>query len=351
MKRSLALLLTLCLLACIPARAELPLVYPEETVLCVMRLTDAQRRLSEYLYVPVLDGRRKIELPEGTRYDDVGPAMQCLMLTYPELFHLGRSYTISYWQYEPDLAISVTPEYRMDARTAAQLRGQLYEAALDMVSASPTAVGLHDALVSRVRYGGETEMRHTAVGALLEGTATCEGYAQALTLLYRLAGIPCGIVTGTGVDSQTGQAVSHSWNIMNLGGCSLIDATWNDQEGAGLNTHWYFGLSTAQMAADHTPDADMAVPACSEHAGWHYRKGRYALSQADVFAALQTLVETGEPLNLRIADDALYRAIAADPGALLDAYNEWCPEGSGFYGRYSYLFSDAQQCVIILRGE
>ena len=351
LKKLLALLLLLCMLPALPAQADLPLVYPEETVLCMLRLTDAQRRLAEVLYTPVLAGEEKIPLPEGTRYKDVGPAMQCLMLTYPELFHLGRSYTISYWQNEPDKAISVSPEYRMDARRAGQLRGQLYEAALEMIAVNPTAVGLHDALVARVTYGGTDDMRHTAVGALLEGKATCEGYSQALTLLYRMAGIPCGIITGVGVDSMTGWPENHSWNIINLGGYSLIDATWNDQEGAGLNTYWYFGLSSWQMAADHTPGADMSVPVCGDHAGWHVRMGACASSMEEVYAAVQRLAIYGTPLNLRITDAALYRAIVSDPGAVLDGYNDQCPEGYEFYGRYSYLFSDAQQCIIMQRGE
>lgn len=350
MKRRMALLLAaLLLLLCLPAQAELPLVYPEETVIPVMRLTNAQRRLADYLYMPVLEGQAQIDLPEGTRYNDVGPAMQYLMLTYPEMFHLGRSYRISYWQNDPDTAVSVTPEYRMDANSAIRLRSQMYEAALQMIDVNPTAVGLHDALVARVSYGGDVEMRHTAVGALLQGQATCEGYAQALTLLYRLAGIPCGLITGTGVDSITGVPSGHAWNIMNLGGYSLIDATWNDQEAAGLNTYWYFGLSTQQMAADHTPDADMDVPRCTDHAGWHRRMGGYASTRTEVFAAIQALALYGTPLNLRITDAALYRSIASDPSALMDAYNDWCPQGSEFYGRYSYLFSDAQRCMIIMR--
>lgn len=352
MRRILSLLLALALCAAaLPARAELPLVYPAETVISVLRLTDTQRQLAYYLYGPVLAGEEKIELPAGTRYDDVGPAMQCLMLDYPEMFHLDRTYTISYWQNEPEVAIAVTPSYRMDAQTAALLRRQLYAQAMEMVRADPTALGLHDSLVARVSYGGDAQMRHTAVGAILYGQATCEGYAQAMTLLCRMAGIPCGIVTGVGVENATGQASAHSWNILDLNGCTLVDVTWDDQEGARLNTRWYFGLSTAQMSADHIPDADMAVPPCYDHAGWQRATGRVAHNREDAFRAVQALVTTGDPLNLRIADPALYRAIASDTGAFLDAYNEWCPPGCEFYGSYTYLTCDAQQCIIMLRRE
>lgn len=352
MKRLLPLLLLgLCLLLPLTACADLPLPYQAATVISCMDLTPAQRALAEYLYRPVMAGEEKITLPEGTRYDDVGPAMQCLMLDYPELFHLGRQYSISYWQDEPDIAIAVSPRYRMDARTADALRQELYAQAQALVRQNGTAVGLHDALVERVTYGGDDDMRHTAVGALLYGTATCEGYAQGLTLLYRMAGIPCGIITGQAVDNATGQLGGHSWNIINLGGYSLIDATWNDQQGAGINTYWYFGLSSTQMGADHYPDADMTVPLCTDHANWHRLMGCLATTREDVFCALQNLVRTGSMVNLRIPDAALYWQIAADPGAFLDAYNAWASRDDGFYGRYSYMFCDAQRCFIIRRTE
>lgn len=349
MKRLLPLLVLLLLLCPLCAAAELPLVYPAETVISVVPLTQAQQALAEHLYAPILAGETRITLPEGTRYDDVAPAMKSLMMDYPELFHLHRSYTVSYYQNEPDVAIAVNPEYRLDAETADATRQAMYAAALEMIREDRTAEGLHDALLARMTYGGSTEMRHTAAAALLTGEATCEGYAQALSLLYRMAGIPCGMITGTAVNGTSGQPEQHAWSIAWLDGYTLIDATWNDQDRSGYNTHWYFGLSTAQMAADHAPDGDLAVPACGDQAEWHRQHGKLADSAAQVRQAVQRLVTAGETVNLRIADGALYAQIAGDTGAFLDEYNALCDEGCEFYGTYTYLTCDAQQCIILDR--
>lgn len=348
MKKLIAALLAAWLLWS-AAGAELPLVYPAETVISVMRLTQAQRELAAYLYVPVMAGAERITLPEGTRYDDVGPAMQSLMLDYPELFHLHREYTVSYLQSRPEYAVAVSPQYRVAPRTADGLRGQLYEAALALVRQGSTALALHDALIAGTVYGGDTELRHTAVGALLQGQATCEGYAQALSLLCRMAGVPCGVVKGTATDSMTSLQTAHAWNIIYQGGYSLTDATWNDQDGAGVNTRWYFGLSDGQMAADHTPDAEMDMPPCTDHAGWHRRTGRIAATREDCFLAVEALAISGEPVNLRVTDRALYREIAADPAGFLDAYNAGRSDDLAFYGRYVCLSCDAQQCLYIGR--
>jgi len=350
MKRILLIVLSILLMCPGMAGAEMPLVYPAETVISVVPLTRVQSALVSWLYGPVLEGQARIELPEGTRYDDVAPAMKVLMLDYPELFHLDRSYTVSYYQDEPETAIAVTPEYRMDAAHAEKVRAQMYASALEMIWQDRTALGLHDALVARVHYGGETEMRHTAAAALLTGEATCEGYAQALSLVYRMAGIRWGMISGTAVNGE-GRTENHAWNIAWLGGCTLIDATWNDQERSGYNTHWYFGLSGEQMAADHAVDSDLLVPLCGDQAGWHRQNGAVALTSGQVMQAVQRLAVEGTAVNLRIPDAALYQWITSDIGVLLDEYNTICPEGCGFYGSYVYLTCDTQQCLIIDRAE
>jgi hypothetical protein len=211
---------------------------------------------------------------------------------------------------------------------------------------STDPLALHDHVCDIVSYGGDTEMAHTAVGALLDGQATCEGYAQALTLLYRMAGIPCGVVTGTAVDSH-GRADRHAWNISDIDGYCLIDATWNDQEHLGLNTHWYYGLSTAQMGKDHFPDRDQSIPACGEQINWHQVRGYVVYTKADADAAIRRLID-GEVVNLRIPDRQLYHQLAVNTHAYLEDYNNRNPR-NGFYGSYSVTKSDAQQCLILYR--
>jgi len=348
MRRILALLTLLVCLVPTARAAELPLPYGADTVLSVVALTPAQRELAEFLYTPIFNGEEKITLPKGTQYDDVSAAMGCLMQDYPELFHLGRDYTVGYYQHQPEIATWVQPQYRMTSMDAADARAVLYAQVYLLADASPDALALHDRLCSLVTYGGDTELRHTAVGALLEGTATCEGYAQALTLLYRMAGIPCGIVVGEAIDSS-GAVERHSWNIANLDGPTLIDVTWDDQNHLGLNTRWYFGLSTQQMSADHYPDAGQHIPQCGEQANWHRMNGQIISTQAEADAAIHHLVQ-GEALNLRITDAALYAALAHDTYNYLGGYNERHPDAA-FYGAYSVTASDAQMCVIIQRAE
>lgn len=346
MRRFLILLTLLTLI--VPAAQALTLPYPEATVLSVADLTESQRALADYLYTPIFNSREKIDLPKGTRYDDVAPAMAALMQDYPELFHLGRDYAVGYYTHAPEQATYVEPQYRMSSEEAASARAVLYAQAYLLADAYPSAEALHNVLCTMVTYGGETEMRHTAVGALLEGQATCEGYAQAMTLLFRMAGIPCGIVVGEATDSA-GVTERHSWNIADVGGYTLIDATWNDQGNLGLNTRWYLGLSTWQMAVDHFPDAGQSIPFCGEQANWHALRGYVISTQAEADAALRRLV-SGETVNLRVVNADLYHALAENTYDYITGYNERNLDAA-FYGAYSVVCSDAQMCVILQRAE
>lgn len=341
--RKLALLMALLMLLT-PAAQALTLPYPADTVLSVVELTDAQRTLMEYLYTPVFNQEESIELPRNTRYDDVSPAMNALMQDYPELFHLGREYTVSYYRDTPEIAASVQPQYRMSTEEAAFLRALLYANAYLLADANPSAQALHDAMCDLVVYRNDENPSQSAVGVLLEGKANCEGYANALTLLYRMAGIPCGMVVGDAVDSR-GVAERHAWNIAYLMDFTLIDATWNDQDRLGMNTHWYFGLSTQQMGEDHFPEAGQSVPNCGEQDNWHLRQGAIISTQAQADAAIRRLVD-GETLNLRITNDELYQQLAQDTYDYLDGYNQRNPDAA-FYGAYSVSCSDAQGCVVI----
>lgn len=345
--RKLIALLLLCALF-LPCAGALELPYAENTVLSVLDLTPAQRALADYLYAPVFSGKERIDLPANTLYDDVSPAMGCLMQDYPELFHLGKHYSVGYYTDAPEYATWVKPSYRMDAQEAASLRSQLYVQAYLAADLSPDLDVIWDRLCQTVTYGGDTEMRHTAVGALLQGEATCEGYAQAAALICRMKGIPCGVITGVAADSS-GNIDRHSWNILRLNGFSLLDLTWNDQNHLGVNTCWYTGLSTRQMGVDHFPDAGQTIPLCGGQDNWHQARGLMITTQEQLDAALRLLTRQGS-VNLRIPDSALYARIAYDTYACLEDFNRRCPDDA-FYGAYTVVVSDAQQCVIIQRAE
>ena len=103
---------------------------------------------------------------------------------------------------------------------------------------------LHDLLAIKVDYI-ETDNAHNAYGALVEGEAVCEGYAEALQCLLQRAGIQSVQVYGES------KGENHAWNMVLIEGkYYLVDLTWNDQDTILL--HAYFNQTSEVFDEDHT---------------------------------------------------------------------------------------------------
>lgn len=113
---------------------------------------------------------------------------------------------------------------------------------------------VHDYLVSHCDYNMKAKAgasrypdAYEAYGALVDGSAVCEGYAKAMKMACDRMGIPCVLIGG----NANGEA--HMWNYVQLdGGWYLLDATFDDPVG-GSPTRDYFLKGSASTASSHQP--------------------------------------------------------------------------------------------------
>ncbi len=89
---------------------------------------------------------------------------------------------------------------------------------------------------------------YTAYGALINGTAVCQGYTL---LLYRM-------LLAAGIDNRIMVGGIHSWNIVRLGdNYYYLDATWD----AGLTEYMWFLRGSSFLGGDyHTPKSEYCTP-------------------------------------------------------------------------------------------
>lgn len=222
--RFLPLLCVLLMLFTAPtllAQQEPDTPYPAETMLSVRMMPPGERSLRNFLYPKLMAQEASIQLPAGTSYNLLVQTLDNMRNDYPELFHID-SYRVHYQRNQPDVAQSISPRYLCSAEEASALRKQLLETAQSWVDENPDPLALYERLVLSATYSPDSMWQHTAVGALLYGEATCAGYAQAISLLYRLAGIPCATIIGEASDTS-GETGLHAWNVANFG---FLDATW-----------------------------------------------------------------------------------------------------------------------------
>ncbi len=113
---------------------------------------------------------------------------------------------------------------------------------------------LHDYLVKTCRYSRNLDQPansdiYRAYGALINKDAVCNGYAEALQLLFACAGIESKFVLGTA------DGISHAWNLVKLDNeWYHLDATWNDPipDKKNIAIHSYFNVSDEILSKTHT---------------------------------------------------------------------------------------------------
>jgi len=113
---------------------------------------------------------------------------------------------------------------------------------------------IHDYLVRTVKYDlktkdtGDNDNAYSSYGALVEGKAVCNGYAQAMKLLCDLSGVQCEMISGT-ADGE-----NHAWNLVKLSGSWYhVDVTWDDpapDDPTRIFYH-YFNVDDSFMNRDH----------------------------------------------------------------------------------------------------
>lgn len=88
---------------------------------------------------------------------------------------------------------------------------------------------LYETLIFSCTYSENSISPFTAYGALVDGHATCQGYADAMHLLLAAAGFETCFCLGIG----DAESVTHKWNYVKLsdGEWYIVDATWGDPEG------------------------------------------------------------------------------------------------------------------------
>lgn len=203
--------------------------------------------LVRYLESEIIAGETSIDV---SFWGD-GPAAEATLndamyeATTQNPYVFSRSWSLMFVN---DRAVAIEPVYAYDADEVARRQAATLSAvnlALSSTGASAadpaaSAVAIHDYVASIATYdyaaadiiatGGDTsgiEASQEAYGILVDGTAVCNGYAQAFQAIAQAAGLETVIVTGQAWSGAT--TGGHAWNRVLVDGAWLtVDATWDD---------------------------------------------------------------------------------------------------------------------------
>lgn len=242
----------------------------------------------------------------------------------PQFFYIGNTY--SYEGYRQDgtdrydvFCLTLTMDARSRGLAAAELEREvaaIVARTADCGNDYQRECRVHDLLAARIVYDSETAgssaadrrpNAFTAYGALVEGSAVCEGYSRAMQLVMNRLGIPCTLVSGLSLEGE-----SHMWNLLEIEGRGYhLDLTWDDAE--DRLHHTFFNLTTEEILLSHTIDGDnVGVDTCTATAANYYRReGRYLATydREEIAAAVAAQVKTGaDTVDLRFSEETFANA-------------------------------------------
>ncbi len=127
---------------------------------------------------------------------------------------------------------------------------------------------IHDWICENVVYttNDENDEKDTAIGAILNGEADCDGYSDAFFLIAGLAGLNVRYQHGNSIELSALDSLSpvtHIWNLLEIDGVwHMVDVTWDDDEDGA--THVWFNVGADVAGRIHIWNKDMSVEIAPE---------------------------------------------------------------------------------------
>lgn len=178
---------------------------------------------------------------------------------------------------------------------------------------------LHEALVFNCKYSEEVPTFYTAYGALVDGMATCQGYADAMHMLLSRAGFETVFCIGRGNNAS----VTHKWNYVKLsdGQWYIIDPTWADpadKDDPAYINYDYFLISDEELLKDHkekfeNPFFTEPVASSMEHC-YHITEGYYCTTYDEAKAVVSQQIKDCDSegrhyVYLRLSDESVFEDV------------------------------------------
>lgn len=278
-----------------------------------------------------------VEVYDGTHAlttDEIKLVRDVYSRDYAHHFWLGSSWTFSH---DTETVKTVTYTYTMPVEQIAQARrkfNERVEAILAKITPEMSEFDielmLHDVIAENTVYQSG-DNAHNAYGALVEGSAVCEGYAEAFQYLLHRAGIESFLAIGTSTNVTSGKPEGHEWNYVKIDGkWYQTDVTWDDHDRL---FHAYFNLSDERIKADHTASETLyPLPKCESDDAFYFKVKPGLLDKYEVSAVAELLKASELKANVYVDSPAEFIKWIMDKDNLSNIVKELGVTGGCRYG-------------------
>lgn len=278
-------------------------------------LTHADKSEKEVL-LTILNGienrKRKINISDGViRKNDTEKLSDMFLLIKAALAKtdtLGTTYTYYGDYYITSLELNYAlSQNEIDAQRS-QLKSKVNRVMSHLDSSMSDfdkVLYFHDEIASYCKYTSSGKNVNSAYGCLVEGKASCEGYAKAFLELCDAAKIDCMIVTGKA--TANGKTVPHMWNKVKVSGRWYnIDVCWDDPttDGSGIILYDYLNVTDEDILKAHEPEENRfySYPeAYSDDENYFVKNDLIINSESETQDTIKSAVEKALRENKRFA--------------------------------------------------
>lgn len=259
----------------------------------------------------------EIEIPELNN-EELEKVWLAVMYDNPELIMLGRECMLV----SRDRKFWFSCEYAMTKDEYEQKKAELQTKADELgakivkeASDFDKELLIHDAIIDSCKYTDSDKLiASSAYGVLVNGSASCEGYAKAAKLLLDKAGIENYVITGT-AKREDGASEGHMWNVVFIDGKPYnLDLTWDDPIGEGVTQnkrYAYFNITDEEILKTHT-FSDASACCTATDSNYFVKLGRqFDGYNAETKTALSNMFgghKSGDKLDVRFSSEDAYQS-------------------------------------------
>lgn len=227
------------------------------------KLKTNEKKAYDNIYAEITSFPKRISIPK-INVDELKRVYVALSYDNPELFFLSKCSSVE----SVGIKNYFVPQYIM--------KKQEYQSSLskikDIISRVKSATSsmseyekelyIHDFIIDNCQYyDGNSEIKFTACGVLVNGLANCEGYSRSMQLLLNECGVYCRVVVGDATNEE-GKTQGHMWNVVNINNRDYnLDVTWDDyillnEKNKNIDpSHAYFNIPTIELSSSHKIDS------------------------------------------------------------------------------------------------
>ncbi len=245
------------------------------------RLSDSEKHAYNEILQNVYLFPETIQIPPITA-EQLDSVFSALLYDNPDLFFIGRRCTLISKAFRTYCSM----EYIVSKEDYVQQKQALDDVCEKVIStlSSPddewqTELEIHDYIVDNCSYSFAEDdlVCSSAYGALVNGSAACEGYSKAAKLLLDRVGTESAVLSGISA-SFDGTKGAHMWNAVKIyGDFYYLDCTWDDpvsENGENIKVYSYFNLNTEMLSATHS-DFSYDFGCTATAANYYVKTGKY----------------------------------------------------------------------------